>query len=106
MSHPIPAHHYDENLEMALENLPDLIADSLEKWRTATLDREKTEALLHARFKGEDPDRKANDIKCLINTSDERYQACLKEIKAEAEYQRRYEKLMGIKRLVSLRTAI
>lgn len=105
MSHPQPGHHYDENLEHQLESLPDIVAKSLLDWRVATLDREKIEALLYARFKGLNDDLKASDLKSMINADPERYQAVLNEIKAESEYQRLYEKLLGAKKLASLRTA-
>jgi hypothetical protein len=93
------------DLEHQLEVLPDLIADELIKWRTATLEREKMEALLYLRFKGEDKDRSATEIKALIHSNNDRYNFVLEEVKAEANYDRLYERLMGVKKLADLRTA-
>ena len=92
------------SLENDLETLPDEVATALQLWRISTLDRERTEAILHARFKAEE-ERTATEVKALINASPERYQAVLNEIKAESEYTRLYERLMGAKKLASLRTA-
>lgn len=81
------------------------MADALEKWRTGTLDREKTEALLYIQYKGEDKDRTATEIKALINSNMDRYQAVLSELKCEAMYERLYERLLSQKKLCDLRTA-
>ena len=91
--------------EEALESLPDLVADALEDWRRATLMREKEEALLYLRFKGEDNERSATEIKALVHSSDSRYLACLDELKAESKYERLYERLMSKKKIADLRTA-
>lgn len=94
------------SLEEDLNNFPDKVASALEGWRIATLDREKREALLYAQFKGEDKERTATEIRSLIHSSEERYQAVLLEIKSEAEYTRLYEKLMGIKKIAQMKIAI
>lgn len=91
-------------LEADLESLPDEVAAALMAWRIATLDREKAEALLYARFKAEG-DRTATEIKSFINASPERYEAVLGEILAESGYTRLLEKLLSAKKLASLRTA-
>ncbi len=106
MSHPVPGHHYDEILEHLLESLPDECADALMKWREKTLDRERVEALLYSKFKGEDPERNSATLKAMINSNSERYEAVLEELKAEAEYTRVYEKLLGVKKKASLRVAM
>ncbi len=93
-------------LEEELDKYPDLCAIALEKWRIATLDREKWEALLYARFKGEDKERTTTEIRALIHSDEERYTRVLSEIKAEAEYTRFYEKLMGLKKIAQLRVAM
>ena len=92
-------------LEKALDELPDKIAAALLLWRVKTLDREKNDALLHARFKGQDKGLTATDLKALINADQGHYNCVLEEIKAEAEYKRLDETLMGKKKLASLRTA-
>lgn len=91
-------------IEGDLASLPDAVADALQAWRIATLEREKSEALLYARFRA-DGDKTVPEVKSLINASSERYMAVLDEIKAESQYQRLYEKLLAAKRLAGLRTA-
>jgi len=93
------------DLEKDLEELPDKIAEALQVWRIKTLEREKTDALLHARFKGSDKGLTATDIKALINADQGHYNAVLDEVKAEANFKRLDETLMGKKKLASLRTA-
>lgn len=105
MSHPQPGHHYDENLERQLEELPDLIYKAKLEWRTQTRDRKRVDALLRARFKMENHDRNSADLKALIESDSTHYEACLKEDVAEAEYERLYEKHMSNKKIASLRTA-
>lgn len=95
----------NKSVEEDLETLPEKVSEQLVKWRTASLDREKCEALLYARFHGEDPSRTATAIKSLINSNEERYQIVLKEIQEEAHYNFLYEKLMSAKKIASLRTA-
>ena len=92
-------------LENDLEKLPDLVSQALIQWRTATLDREKCEALLYVKFHGEDLERTATEIKALIHADSERYMMVLNEIKSEANYNFLYEKLMSAKKIASLRTA-
>lgn len=95
------------DLEAALETLPDEVAKAQEQWHIFSLDREKMEALLYARFKGEDKDRSATDteIKAMVHADGDRYQAVLAEIKAEANYIRVYERLLSVKKRASLRSA-
>lgn len=93
------------DIEQNLYTLPDTVAQALENWRLAELDREKVEALLYARFKAEDNGRTASDVKALLNANLERYEAVLKEIKAESNYHRLSERLMSFKKIASLRTA-
>lgn len=105
MSHPIPGHHYDDDLEHALESLPDQIAAALHEWRLATLNRQKVEALLYAKFKGEDKERLATEIKHLIHADGGRYEAVLEEVKAESNYTRLLEKHLSNKKRIGYRTA-
>lgn len=95
----------NSELETELERLPDKVAAALQSWRIATLEREKTDALLHARFKGQREGLTATDLKALINADPGHYQAVLDEIRTESEYKRLDEVLMAKKKLASLRTA-
>jgi hypothetical protein len=95
----------NSDLENELQALPDKVADALLNWRLATLDREKTDALLYASIKGADKGLTATEIKAMIQGDQGHYNAVLAEIKAESEYKRTDEILMAKKKLASLRTA-
>lgn len=95
----------NNDIDQALETLPDQVADALTAWRMATLEREKTEALLHLKFKGEDKERTATEIKAMVQSSGARDIAVVKEIKAEGQYTLLMERLMAAKKRASLRTA-
>lgn len=92
-------------LEADLETLPEKLGDAKESWRIKTLNRERAEALLYARLKGEDKKRTVDDIKSLVRADDGRYAAVLEEIKAEAAYERMHEKLMATKHISGIRRA-
>lgn len=101
-----PPGSQNEGLEQQLEELPDIVADALLKWRTATLEREKTEALLYLRFRaGGEEKRTTEEIKALVRSDDGRYSAVLEESKAESDYERVKERLLCKKKLSDLRTA-
>lgn len=93
------------DIEKALEELPEKVSQALENWRIATLEREKTEALLYISIKGKNPDKTIGEIKSALNASVSRYDAVLAEIKAESEYTFLYEKLLSAKKRASLRIA-
>jgi hypothetical protein len=92
-------------IEIQLDKLPDLVAQALEVWRMATLEREKTEALLYLQFKGKGDKRTADELKAMVRSDSSRYEAVLKEIRAESDYTRLYERLLSFKKQASLRTA-
>ncbi len=94
-----------DNIEETLLELPDKVADALEKWETATLNREKVDALLFAMIKGRDEKKSATEIKMEIAGHPEHYESVLSEIKAHSNYIRLYEQLLAGKRRASLRTA-
>lgn len=96
----------DKTLEEILDTLPDKIADALLEWRRSSLNREKFEALLYASIKGKDDGKTASEIKAMINADQGRYDMVLAEIKAEAEYNRLYERLMCQKKIAQLRVTI
>jgi predicted Zn-dependent peptidase len=95
-----------ETLEDTLDRLPDEIADALSEWRIATLEREKTEALLLLSYKAKNPERTAQEIKALVMADPGRYEVALKEATAEAEYTRLSEGLMAAKKKASLRVQL
>lgn len=94
-----------DNIEQVLQELPDKVAEALEKWEISTLLRERTDALLFARIKAEGENKSAIEIKMEIQAHYEHYDAVLSEIKAHAEYTRLYEQLLAGKRRASLRAA-
>lgn len=93
------------DLEEQLDKLPELVSAALMEWRIATLDREKCEALLYAATRGQDDKMPATEVRARIQSNPNRYEAVLKEIKAEANYQLLYERLLSVKKRASLRTA-
>lgn len=92
-------------IEKDLENLPDLVSESLLKWRKETLEREKVEALLYLSFKNDGGSKTVREIEALVESDNRRYEARLKESVAESDYERLYERLMSSKKLADLRTA-
>lgn len=100
-----PLESNNAGVENDLETLPDEVATALLAWRRSTLEREKTEALIYLRLKGENPDRTVGELKALVDSHDVRYSVRLKEAEEESGYQRLYERLLAAKRLANLRTA-
>ena len=92
-------------LEQELEEGPERVSKALLNWRKASLEREKKEALLYLKFKGEDGKKTVNEIGALVDSCDERYDLKLLEAVCEAEYHRVLEKLLAAKKLADLRTA-
>ena len=99
-----PGHH-NAGIEQNLDELPDAVANALERWRMASLQREKLEALLYLRFKADAGKRTSDELKAMVKADGGHYSASLAEIKAEIEYNRLYERLLSTKKLASLRTA-
>jgi len=95
----------NSGIEESLTNLPDQVGDALEKWRRATLEREKKEALLYLEFKGSAEKRTADEVKAMVRSNEDRYKFCLYELKKEADYTRLYERLLSLKRLANMREA-
>ena len=93
------------DLEKTMAELPDLVADALLVWRTATLDKDRLHAQLYITYRSTNPEMTSVEIKARIGDDDRYYQASLSELKAEAEYNRLNERLMAAKKLASLRTA-
>ena len=91
--------------ERALEELPEKVGEALMAWRKATLNRERVEALALLRFKAEDRERPATEIKALVHSDAERYQSVLDEIVAEGLYTKLLETLLSAKKIASIRTA-
>ena len=86
---------------------PDMVAAAEVAWKTAVVERQRTEALAYFRLKatcaGEKVTERWLENKVLVD--DEVHRAKLDEIVKEAEYNRLYEKLMCATRMASLRAA-
>ena len=96
----------NSDLEKDLEELPEQVSKALEIWHIAKLDREKVDATLYMKFRvGSTGKRTQGEIEAMINRDDEHYNASLKEITAECNYNFLYEKLLSAKKRASLRTA-
>lgn len=95
----------NQDVEKALTDLPEEVARLKEKWRLATLERERLEAILYLKFKAEEGKQTSDEIKSRVRADEERYQSMLREITAEALYDQKYETLMSAKKLCSLRVA-
>jgi hypothetical protein len=93
------------DLEESLEQLPDKVASSLLKWRKATLERERIEAILYLQYKAGVEKRTQDEIKALVRQDGGRYQSVLDEAVAESEHTRLNERLMCAKKEASMRTA-
>lgn len=93
------------NIETILDNYPEAVAKAKAQWQKAGLDREKVEAGLFIRYRLENPQSTATEIKALINNSNDRYEAVLQEISFEMAYNALYETLMAAKVDAKLRTA-
>lgn len=92
-------------LEIKLDELPEKVAEALEDWRLKTLERERVEALLYIQYAGEDLKRTATMIKAKIHSDEKRSKAVVEEIQAERKYTFLYERLLALKKEVSMRTA-
>ena len=100
-----PAGPIQSDMEQALSNLPDQVADALLKWRMATLEREKTDAKLYLSFKVGGGKRTGDDLKAMVRDDDEHFRTVLEEAKAESNFVRLNERLLAWKKLASMRAA-
>jgi hypothetical protein len=93
------------DLEKALNELPELLSKSFEKWRIAGLDLERFEALMAAKIRGENQGIKATEVRDKINADDNWYQLRMDVIKAESYHNLIENRLLSAKKMASLRTA-
>lgn len=93
------------DLEEGLSRLPAEVAQALLQWRKAQLDRERLEARISLRLRAEHPDATATEIKSLLHSTQERYDAVLQEATFESIYTAKYESLMALKKQCDFRTA-
>lgn len=94
-------------IDQALDTYPDKVADALEVWRTAALERERLEAKTYLSLKAKNAGIKVTEawLENMVIDDTDVYVARLAEIKAEASYQRVFEKLMSAKKRAAIRDA-
>lgn len=92
-------------MEESLNQLPDLVADSLLEWRKATIDRQKILAVTYLKFRGELEKRTVSEIEAMVDKDDACYKAKLDEAVKEAEHTRLLERLYAVKRTLAARAA-
>jgi hypothetical protein len=95
------------NIEEILETYPDLTADALARFKTASVEKERIYSKSYLEIKARTAGEKitVGEIDALIKTSAEWYSAAMEEIKAESEWTRCTERLMAAKKQAAFRTA-
>lgn len=97
------------DLEQAMFELPDKVAEALRSWRAAELERKRIAGRLFLTFKAESADRgrppSRETLEAMVESDQSHYEARLAEILAEAEHNKLYERLMTMKRIAGLREA-
>lgn len=95
------------DIEAALDELPDKVADALFRFKEASLERERIYSKSFLEIKARSAGEKVTvaEMDATIKSDDHYHQACLDEITAEAEWTRVNEKLMAAKKQAAMRTA-
>ena len=90
-----------------MSELPDKVADALEKWRFAETNRKREGARLLLSYKAEcaGQEKTMTELKAMVQNDTGYYRACLEEITAESNYTRLLEKLLLAKKKMSYRAA-
>lgn len=101
MSQP---HQYD-GVESIMESLPDEIESALVDWKKKVIERKSLSATLYLKFKEQDRDRSATEIKALVESHPDWKRISEEEAIAEGKHSGLYEKLMTLKKITSQRTA-
>ena len=95
----------NQDLEQELTELPEIIEKAKIGWLIAKLEREKVDALIHNEIKLRNPELTATELKALVIIEEKHEKAVMKEIVADAYYEKCYENLMIKKKICDLRTA-
>lgn len=98
---------YGQDINAVLVDYPDKVADALEDWRMAALERERMEAKTYLTLKANNAVNKITEswLENMVIDDTEVYKARLTEIKAETSYQRVLEKLLCAKKRAAIREA-
>lgn len=94
-------------IEVAMGNLPDTVADALYSYKSAIIDKERLCAKTFLEIKARSAGEKITvaEIEAMVRADLDCYKASLNEVEKESEYVRFNEKLMAAKKLAALRTA-
>lgn len=95
----------NQDVEQALSEGPDKVANSLLEWRKASLEKKRLAGLLFIEMKAKNPEMSSTEIKTRLQGSKEIFDAEMKEAVAEANYTRCLESHLAAKKLSNIRTA-
>jgi len=95
----------DSEIYEILGTYPDKTAEALERWKLATLERERHGSKLYLELKAMAAGEKGTvkELEMKVESDDKYYGLRMGEIKAEAEHMKAYEKLMAAKKMASIR---
>lgn len=96
----------DAEIVQVLGEYPDKTASALERWKKATLERQRYASKLYLETKARAASGEkvtVKELEMIVEANDGHYSLCLEEIVAEAEHMRLYEKLMAAKKMASIR---
>jgi hypothetical protein len=90
-----------------LQQYPDFVADSLLRFRTATIEKDRVYAKSYLEIKAQSAGEKITvvEIDATIKASAEWYAAAMEEVKAESDWTRKNETLMASKKAAALKGA-
>lgn len=91
--------------EENISRLPEEVAQAKFQWRKATADKKKLYAEMFLKFKAEDKEQSATEIKERIHGTQAWYDAEMVEATFEKIFDAKYESLMLLKKEMSQRTA-
>lgn len=97
------------DIEKALSDLPDQVADALFAWRKAEADRARLEGEVWLRIKedsaGTGEKLTSEDLRAKVKSHPACFEARILEANTEAVHARLYERLMALKRTSAMRAA-
>jgi hypothetical protein len=96
----------DADIIEILGTYPDKVADALEKWKRATLERKRVGSKLYLELKAKSAGGEkitVKELEMMVESNQTHYELCLEEIMAESDHMKLYEKLMAAKKMASIR---
>jgi hypothetical protein len=97
----------DAEITTILDTFPDKVAEALERFRTAGVEKDRVYARAYLEFKARSAGEKitASEIESMVKADQRYYEAALDEITAESGYVKAHERLMAAKKQASMRAA-